>query len=44
MGLLEGALNPLLVLKSKDQRLSLPPGSLVHPPPPTPTHPGPDSV
>lgn len=24
MGLLEGALNPLLVLKSKDQRLSLP--------------------
>lgn len=24
MGLLEGTLNPLLVLKSKDQRLSLP--------------------
>ena len=44
MGLLEGALNPLLVLKSKDQRLSLPQGSLVQPPLPHPTHPGPDSL
>ena len=43
MGLLEGALNSLLVLKSKDQRLSLPQGSLVQPPLPHPTHPGPDS-
>lgn len=38
-GLLEGALNPLLALISKDRRLSLPQGSLAQPPLPHPTLP-----